>query len=86
MARRLRRMERDLTAAIDLAQRRLHRSNPGTGLDSNTASAKANQVEPVAYVRNLLVQSSRHAPPPVTTLLPDAWLPTHPDSHRCWSR
>lgn len=40
------------------------------------ASAKANQVELFAYVRDLLGQLSRNAPPPVTTLLPDAWLAT----------
>ena len=55
-------------------------------LYSIMASAKANRVEPFAYVRDLLVQLSRNAPPPVTTLLPDAWLATHPESHRCWSR
>lgn len=50
------------------------------------AGAKANQVEPFAYVRVLLIQLSRNAPLLVTTLLPDAWLPMRRDSHRCWSR
>jgi hypothetical protein len=55
-------------------------------LYSIMASAKANLVEPFAYLRDLLVQLSRNSPPLVTTLLPDAWLATHPESHRCWSR
>ncbi|MBL9165513.1 MAG: transposase domain-containing protein [Planctomycetaceae bacterium] len=42
------------------------------------ASIKANQVEPIAYVRDLLTQSSLNTPPEVATLLPDAWLATHP--------
>jgi len=50
------------------------------------ASAKANQVEPFAYVRDLLSQLSRCSPPAVATLLPDAWLAAHPESRRCWSR
>jgi hypothetical protein len=50
------------------------------------ASAKANHVEPFADVLDLLIQLSRNAPPPVITLLPDAWLPTHANSHRCWWR
>ena len=55
-------------------------------LYSMMASAKANQVEPFAYVRDLLVQLSRYSPPAVATLLPDAWLAAHPESRRCWSR
>jgi hypothetical protein len=50
------------------------------------ASAKANQVEPFAYVRDLLVQLSRHSPPAVAALLPNTWLAAHPDARRCWSR
>jgi transposase len=55
-------------------------------LYSIMASAKANQVEPFAYVRDLLVQLSHHSPPAVTALLPDAWLAAHPEARRCWSR
>jgi transposase len=55
-------------------------------LYSMMASAKANQVEPFAYVRDLLVQLSRHSPPAVATLLPDAWLAAHPEACRCGSR
>ncbi len=47
-------------------------------LYSMMASAKANQVEPFAYVRDLLVQLSRHSPPAVAALLPDAWLAAPP--------
>jgi hypothetical protein len=49
-------------------------------------SAKANQVEPFAYVRDRLVQLSRHSPPAVAALLPNTWLAGHPESRRCWSR
>ncbi len=55
-------------------------------LYSIMASAKANQVEPFAYVRDLLSQLSGCSPPAVATLLPDAWLAGHPESRRCWSR
>lgn len=55
-------------------------------LYSMMASAKANQVEPFAYVRDLLVQLSRHSPPAVAALLPNTWLAGHPESRRCWSR
>lgn len=55
-------------------------------LYSVMASAKANQVEPFAYVRDLLVQLSRHSPPATADLLPDAWLTSHPEARRCWSR
>jgi transposase len=55
-------------------------------LYSIMASAKANQVEPFAYVRDLLSQLSGCSPPAVAKLLPDAWLATHPESRRCWSR
>jgi len=50
------------------------------------ASAKANQVEPFADVRDLLIQLSGHSPPAAATLLSDAWLGTHPEARRCWSR
>ena len=55
-------------------------------LYSVLASAKANQVEPFAYVRDLLVQLSGHSPPAAAALLPDAWLTAHPEARRCWSR
>jgi transposase len=55
-------------------------------LYSIMASAKANQVEPFAYVRDLLGELSYNAPPPVRKLLPDAWLATHPECRRRWSR
>jgi hypothetical protein len=54
-------------------------------LYSIVASAKANQVEPFAYARDLLVQLSRHEPP-TAALFPAAWLVAHPESRRCWSR
>ena len=50
------------------------------------ASAKANQVEPFAYVRDILNQFSSCSPPAVAKLLPDAWLAAHPEFRRCWSR
>jgi hypothetical protein len=50
------------------------------------ASAKANQVEPIAYVRDLLSQLSGCSLPEVAALLPDAWLAAHPESRRSWSR
>ena len=55
-------------------------------LYSIKASAKANQVEPFAYVRALLIQLSGCWPPAVAALLPDAWLAAHPEARRCWSR
>jgi transposase len=50
------------------------------------ASAKANQVEPFAYVRDALVQMSVHSPPAAEALLPYAWLTAYPEARRCWSR
>ena len=55
-------------------------------LYSVLASAKANQVEPFAYVRDLLIQLSGHSSPGVPALLPDAWLTAHPEARRCWTR
>ena len=55
-------------------------------LYSVLASAKANQVEPITYVRDLLVQLSGHSPPAAAALLPDAWLKAHPAARRSWSR
>jgi hypothetical protein len=55
-------------------------------LYSIMASAKANQVEPFAYARDLLSQLTGCSPPEVAALLPYAWLVAHPESCRCWSR
>ena len=55
-------------------------------LYSIMASAKANQVEPFAYVRDRLRQLSRCSPPAVAALLPDIWLVAHPEARHCWSR
>ncbi len=55
-------------------------------LYSIMVSAKANQVEPFAYVRDLLVELSRNSPPAVAALLPDTWLATNPEARRRWSR
>jgi hypothetical protein len=50
------------------------------------ASAKANQVEPFGYLRDLLRQLSGCLPHAVALLRPDVWLAAHPKSRRCWSR
>jgi len=50
------------------------------------ASAKANQVEPFAYVRDLLVRLSGERLDNLSKLLPDEWVKTHPEARRCWSR
>lgn len=64
-------------------------------LYSVVMSAKANDIEPWAYVRDLLAtlaeSSSRtmsNAPDEAVlrTLLPDVWLARHPEAHRRWSR
>ena len=55
-------------------------------LYSIMASAKSNQVEPFAYVRDLLVRFSGKRPDDLSDLLPDEWLKTHPDARRLWSR
>jgi hypothetical protein len=55
-------------------------------LYSIMASAKSNQVEPFAYVRDLLVQFFGKRPDNLVELLPDEWLKTHPDARRRWSR
>lgn len=55
-------------------------------LYSILASAKANQVEPFAYVRDLIDTFAKHAAPDLTQLLPNAWLAAHPDARRNWSR
>jgi hypothetical protein len=46
-------------------------------LYSIMASAKSNQVEPFAYVRDVLKQMSGCSPPAVEAPLPDAWLAVH---------
>lgn len=59
---------------------------------SFVASCKANQVEPWAYMRAMISkisEESRGAPLSSATLaeaLPDAWLTTHPELYRPWSR
>jgi len=50
------------------------------------ASAKSNEVEPFAYVRDLLRELTGDGPADLSELLPDIWLKTHPESHRRWSR
>ena len=56
------------------------------------ASAKANQVEPWAYLYSAITQlaSQPRDPQPSGTLLaellPDTWLRAHPEAHRPWSR
>ena len=60
-------------------------------LYSFTASCKANQVEPLAYLRDVIQQmarrqrSSPNSTDP-TDLLPNVWLQSHPEAHRPWSR
>ena len=55
-------------------------------LYSILASAKANQVEPFAYVRDLIATFASDSDPDLTRLLPTAWLTNHPDARRNWSR
>jgi len=55
-------------------------------LYSILASAKANQVEPFAYVRDLIVTFASDSQPDLTRLLPNIWLADHPDARRNWSR
>jgi len=62
---------------------------PGTAaavLYSVLPSSKANQVEPFACVRDLLVQLSGHSPPAAAALFPDAWPKAHLVVCRSWSR
>ena len=61
-------------------------------LYSFTASCKANQVEPFAYLSAVIQRmaelrstesiTAEH----LTSLLPDVWLTSHPNAHRPWSR
>lgn len=64
-------------------------------LYSLVMSAKANEVEPWAYLRDTLttlaeVASRSEGDGPgeadLHALLPDVWLTTHPEAHRRWSR
>ncbi len=55
-------------------------------LYSLKAGAKANQVEPFAYVRDLLMRLPGDRPDELSDLLPDEWLKKHPEFHRRWSR
>lgn len=58
-------------------------------LFSVMASCKANQVEPFAYVRDVLALLAVDAPTndsSLDALLPDAWLMSHPEALRAWSR
>ena len=61
-------------------------------LFSFTASCKANQVEPWAYLQDVITQLAdqpRNAMPAekfLTQLLPDVWLRDHPEAHRSRSR
>ena len=56
------------------------------------ASCKANQVEPWAYIRAMIstmTEQPRGVTPPsplLASLLPDAWLASHPEAHRPCSR
>ena len=63
-----------------------HGDKAAAVLYSVMASAKANQVEPFAYVRDLLVQLSSNSPPPAADLLPGAGWRHTPEARRCWSR
>jgi hypothetical protein len=61
-------------------------------LFSFLASAKRNEVEPWAYLRDVIEQMARmrsEAPPDeaaLASLLPDAWLKSHPEARREYSR
>ena len=56
-----------------------NRGKAAAVLYSIMASAKSNQVEPFAFVQDLLCQLSGCSPTAVATPLPDAWLAAHPD-------
>ena len=55
-------------------------------LYSVMASAKSNQLERFAYVRDLLLRVSGERTEHLPELLPDAWLKRHPEARRRWSR
>jgi len=46
------------------------------------ASCKANEVEPFAYLRDVLARITDHAVDRLEELLPDQWLKQHPEAHR----
>lgn len=46
------------------------------------ASCKANEVEPFAYLRDVLSRITNHAADRLEELLPDQWLKQHPEAHR----
>ena len=48
--------------------------------------AKANAVEPFAYLREVLVCRSGELPRDLFKLLPDEWLKSHPDVRSRYSR
>ena len=63
--------------------------NTAAVLFSFTASCKANQVEPWAYLRDIVLRRASAKPSlaeELDDLLPDAWLVKHPEARRCWSR
>lgn len=55
-------------------------------LYSLMASAKANHVEPFAYIRDLIDRFAKETESDLQRLLPTAWLADHPDARRNWSR
>ena len=55
-------------------------------LYSIMAGAKSNQVEPFAYVRDVLVRFFGKRPDDLSDLLLDEWLKTQPNARRRWSR
>ena len=55
-------------------------------LYSVLASAKVNQVEPFADVRDMLEKISGEWLEDHFDLLPDHWLQTHAEAQRRWSR
>ncbi len=74
---------------------RFTRAQPAAVLYSVVMSAKANEVEPWAYVRDVLttlatISSRTGSGEPdeaaLRALLPDVWLTSHPDARRRWFR
>ena len=61
-------------------------------LYSFTASCKANQAEPFAYLRDVIQRMAElrntegHSQTTLTPLLPDLWLKSNPNAYRPWSR
>ncbi len=61
-------------------------------LYSFTASCKANQAEPFAYLRDVIQRMAElrntegHSQTTLTSLLPDLWLKSNPNAYRPWSR